>query len=209
MTTEAIFTLPDAPEPAPAAPELEGQYLYSGEHAEQMVQHLIEFFRKPRSSALMRSVGGHLQDFEDAAWAMYNALDVDTAVGHWLDLLGAIVGERRDGREDDDYRGAVRARILVNLSNGRLEDMLRVLLAMLPDATVIDAEYYPAALRFDIYDAFTGTQPATVARMLRQAKPAGVRLDVVVVDQDSTMIWSSPEGADLVNGWGADWARLV
>lgn len=201
----------DTPEVSPAtpAPDTEGTYEYIGDHAEQMVGHLIEFFRKPRHSALMRAVGGHLQDVEDTAWALSQVFDVDTAVGHWLDLLGAVVGELRDGREDEDYRGAVRARILVNLSNGKMDDMLAVLVAMLPDSTTKTAEHYPAAVRFDVYDSFTGTQPATVARMLRQSKPAGVRMDIVVVDIDSTMIWRSPAGTDTVNGWGANWARLV
>ncbi len=207
---EAIYTLPEAADPAPVLPsEGEGVYVYNSQHAEQAINNLIEFFRKPRNSEMMRIVGGQIQDIEDAAWQLYNAFDVDTATGVTLDLLGGVVGERRDNRLDPDYRAAVRARILVNLSNGRIEDMLAVLAALIPNNTgILVQEFYPAAIRFDVFDSFSGASAETVARMLRQAKPAGVKLTFVPVDTDDTMIWHEA-GPDPVNGWGAKWAGAV
>ncbi len=207
MPEQVVYTLPAEPE-APASPETEGTYVYNPAHAEEMAQHLIEFFRKPRNMEMMRSVGGHLQDVEDAIFAMFSAFDVDSAVGVQLDLLGKLVGERRDGRVEDDYRAAVRTRILVNLSNGRLEDMLAVLRSLLPNAaSIVATDLYPAHIRFDVVDDFDGASPATVARLLRQAKPAGVRLTFVPVDLSDTMIWGQSP-ADDARGWGQDWAGV-
>jgi hypothetical protein len=208
MSGEAIYTLPEAA-PAPVVADTEGTYVYNDQHAEQAVANLIEFFRKPRSSEIMRIVGGQVQDVEDAIWQLYTAFDMNTATGMTLDLLGGVVGEARANRTDDDYRAAVRARILVNRSNGRLEDMLAVLVALLPDNTgIVVHEFYPASIRFDVFDAFAGATAETVARMLRQSKPAGVKLTFVPVDTDTTMIWHAA-GPDATNGWGANWGGVL
>ncbi|MEY4507972.1 MAG: Shewanella sp [Pseudomonadota bacterium] len=206
---EAIYTLPETPAPALAAADAEGTYTYNGQHAEQMAANLIEFFRKPRNKALMRVVGGQVQDVEDVLWQLYNAFDVDNATGAALDFLGLVVGERRDDRGDENFRAAVRARILVNLSNGRVEDMIAVLLALDPDMQATIIELYPAAVRFDVISTFAGASAETMARMLRQAKPAGVRLTFVPVDSDDTMIWSSPGAPAPLHGWGEDWAGAL
>lgn len=186
----------------------EGEFTKVEDHAEQMVAHLIEYFRKPRNSEIVRQVGSQVQDIENVIWQLFEAFDVDNATGATLDLLGAIVGERRDDRLDPDFRAAVRARILVNSSDGTIEDMLAVIKALAPSSAAKVWETYPAAIRFDVYDAFSGASPETMARMLRQAKPAGVRFTFIPVDTDETMIWGT-SGADLVNGWGADWAGVL
>ncbi len=191
------------------AEQIDGKYSLNEAHVSEMQLQLIEFFRKPRAMELMRVVGQAIQDRENVINQLYTAFDLSEAVGVRLDFLGALVGELRDGRGDEDFRAAVGAKVLVNLSNGRLEDMLAVAQALLPDVVDIKViEQYPAALRIELYDAFDGASPATVARMLRQAKPAGVGLTVVAVDIDNSMIWSGAAGSDPDNGWGADWAPI-
>lgn len=212
MSGEAIFTLP-ADETVVNLPEpevVEGVYVYNGEHAQQAVDHLIQWFRRPRNSEYLRVVCGQGQAIEDVLWQLNTAFDVDNALGDQLNLLGKIVGELRGGRDDEDFRAAVRTRILVNSSNGRIEDLIAIILSLTPDATSIRiTELWPAKLRIEVYDDFAGASPPTVARLLRQAKPAGVGLLFVPVDIGETMIWRSPAGPDTVNGWGAKWARAL
>lgn len=207
--SETVFTVPSSTlAPAPATPDGvgTGTFEFNTEHAAQMVNQLIEFFRKPRNSEMMRVIGAHIQDIEDVIQQLYLAFDVDTAVGDQLDKMGEIVGERRDDRTDDEYRPAIRTRILVNLSNGKYEELIDIILSYSPTATIVGREVYPAGLHFDIV---VGLEESLVSlgRLLRQAKAAGVRLDAVQVDAD-TMIWNSTPGPDP-NGWGANWALLV
>lgn len=206
---EAVYYLPAAAEPAPSAQPAEGVYTHSPDHVERSILQLIEIFRKPRNQEWLRTGVGQAQEIEDALWELYNAFDLETGEGPALDFIGNILGERRDSRSDPDFRAALRARILVNNSNGKIEDMIGVLLALDPDMTAIIREFYPAAIRFDVYSDFSGATPQTMARMLRQAKPAGVKLTFVPVDTDDSMIWSSPDVRDNARGWGKDWAGVL
>ncbi len=207
--SEAEYQLPSASsQPAPAEPT-DGVYTYSPDHVERGIGQLIEVFRKPRNMTWL-SVGiGQIQEVEDALWQLYNGFDVDTAEGQALDFLGTVVGEARNGRVDDDYRAAVRARTLVNQSDGTVEDMIAVLLALDPNMAATIQEFYPAAIRFDVISTFAGVTPETMARMLRQSKPAGVRLTFVPVDSDDSMIWSGVAGEYPDNGWGSDWSGVL
>lgn len=206
--SEAIYLVPT---PAPPLVEAvtDGVYTYSPDHVERGIGQLIEVFRKPRNMSWLSSGIGQIQEIEDALWQLNNGFDVDFAEGQALDFLGTVVGEARYGRLDADYRAAVRARVLVNQSDGTIEDMLAVLLALDPAMHATVQEFYPAAVRFDVISAFSGASPETMARMLRQAKPAGVRLTFVPVDSDDSMIWSGVAGEYPDNGWGSDWSGVL
>jgi hypothetical protein len=194
-------------------PAPEGTYGHSPDHVERSILQLIEVFRKPRNQEWLRTSVGQVQEIEDALWQLFNAFDLETGEGAVLDLIGNLLGERRDSRLDPDFRAALRARILVNQSDGRVEDMLAVLVALVPalegSDDILVSELHPAGIHFEVLADLAGVEPTTIARMLRQAKPAGVRLTMVVGDTADTMIWRSPAGADIPNGWGAKWARLL
>jgi hypothetical protein len=148
------------------------------QHADEAISHLIEFFRSgPRNQAVLRAVGAQIQELETAFWALYTQRHIDTAVGAQLDILGRIVGELRDDRADADYRAAIRVRILVNSSDGKAEQLIAIVRGVSPSATVALTENYPAALRITVSTLGSATL-RTLATLIQQAKPAGVRLQL-------------------------------
>jgi len=152
------------------------EYVRNELHAEEAIAHLIEFFRDgPRSQALLRAVHGYIQALEDTIWSTYTAFDLNTAVGDQLDKLGLQVGELRNDLSDTDYRNMIAVRIMVNNSQGGLEELIDIALALSPGADVFAQEQYPASVRMilDSYGTF-GMRP--MYSYLLQAKPAGVRL---------------------------------
>lgn len=68
---------------------------------------------------------------EAALLALLTQRGVDTAIGAQLDVLGKIVGQARNGLDDDDYRRYVRARISANRSQGVAEDLIKVAVLVL------------------------------------------------------------------------------
>ena len=68
-----------------------------------------------------------IQDLEDSSFEVLLNRWIDTAVGVQLDGVGAIVGEAREGRGDDEYRLAIKARIQINFSEATPEDILTAL----------------------------------------------------------------------------------
>lgn len=66
-----------------------------------------------------------------------NADIPDSTTGAQLDRLGALVGQRRNGLINADYRRYISARIAANNSNGRIEDLIRVASLILNDTAAI------------------------------------------------------------------------
>lgn len=118
------------------------------DYAARRLRRLLEQFkRKVTIEAAYNAIARQVQELETALWQLVTETDIDTAVGNALDLLGILVGERRGGAPDNDYRLRVRARILANRSCGTHEDIYKVfraLLAMTPGYTLQMTPAYPA-----------------------------------------------------------------
>lgn len=193
---EAEYSLPSsAVQPAPATTQPEGAYAYNPAMVAEAQAMLIEFFRKPRWLELLAIIVEQAQAVEDATWATHVSFDVDTAVGDQLDLLGKLVGERRNDRLDDAYRVAVRTRILVNGSEGSLPELLTIMETADPALDIIAQEHYPAGVLFRWLSTFTAISPRDLMNLVQQAKPAGVRVQAVIRDTVSGLRLSTTADA--------------
>lgn len=191
--------------PSPAlSPEVEGIYL-NLEHADQAINHLIEFFRKgPRNQAYLRAVCAQLQELEQLFFDLYQQSFLSNAEGTQLDQLGEIVGEARQDRTDTLYRAAIRVRILVNKSNGRTEELITIALRYLEALQVAvpaiyAGEYWPAGLRLDIG---AETVDSYLLGMLREAKGGGIRLTTTMYDSDTGFLCGPRTAVADANGCG-------
>ena len=70
---------------------------------------LEQYRRSPNLLGLIRAVVEECaQPIEDYAIALQDVLNVDTASGEWLDIIGKMVGvKRKDGESDEDFRKRV------------------------------------------------------------------------------------------------------
>lgn len=133
---------------------------------QQIVDVLTDAYRdKPITSGIARAIGKVLQRVEDMFWdVIYDRLlgevivrtpledegcgtNPDTtgaeptrivldAEGARLDTLGKLVGEPRGGRDDAAYRVALKLRIRVNRSLGRVSDIFEIVALALPFGSV-------------------------------------------------------------------------
>lgn len=125
-------------------------------------------------SALVRPA----QAVEDAFWQLLTETGISRALGVSLDRIGKIVGQVRDGRDDETYRAVLRARILANRSSGKIEELITIVRLVLGADVVVSIEREgTAALDVEARAiAITETLAQTVIDLLRTAKAAGVRL---------------------------------
>jgi hypothetical protein len=138
---------------------------------------LIHYFQTPRNKAMVEAVADEAQEVEVAVEQLYFDLTLANSTGVNLDVIGRRVGEKRAGRADADYRAAVRTAILVNTSDGTIEDLIQIVKSLIPTATVGANETYPAA--FFLSPSTLGDVTfSTLYNMLVRAKPAGVRLEL-------------------------------
>jgi hypothetical protein len=80
---------------------------------ESVRELVLEQYRgSPNLLGLIRAVVEECaQPIEDSATALQDVLNVDSAIGEWLDIIGKMVGvKRNDGESDDDFR----KRVIVN-----------------------------------------------------------------------------------------------
>lgn len=163
-------------------------------HVEEALANLLSQFKNKETFAkVLTSYIAQVQDLEDAAFEVYFGRMIDNAVGVQLDGIGTIVGEERNGKDDDAYRTALRVRILINLSEGTPEDIIAIL-ATLTGGTIKIREYYPAAYIAELTDTITpgSFDAALIAIYMRQGTCAGVKAHFVYYPEDAFRYDSGP-----------------
>lgn len=149
------------------------------DYAARALRRILEQFKGKKSHEdVQRLVARQVQEIENALWDVAELTDINTATFHALDLLGKLVGERRDGAVDADYRLRVRARILANRSCGTHEDIYKVFRALLAGITgyvLKIAPAYPAGFVLTVTGiGITAAQLAIFIRFLRDSKGAAI-----------------------------------
>jgi hypothetical protein len=174
--------------------------------AEDMLERLPAQFRKPRIQAFVRAFANQIQKHEQTFYDLWFRRMLDNAEDVDLDNIGAIVGEARQGWEDDEYRRYIRARIKTLRSDGRIETLIAILVLLFEldaaDIGNIDVrEYYPAAIVIETIFRVTANGEYITRGFLQKAKPAGVRLDYIAwpATYANTFIADDYSGA-FVNG---------
>jgi len=164
------------PDEVPADPGLE----HATDHVERAIGALISYFRnKPRITKLVEILTRPFQELEDVFWALYVDRRLANATGVNLDVIGRILLEKRNGLEDEEYRPVLRAKARVLFSKGTGPNLIAVAKLFLESENFVYMEQYPAAVRMTITDLAASGRVRLLARLLRKAKSAGVRLDVI------------------------------
>ena len=105
---------------------------------------------------------------------------LDGASGWLLDRWGEVVGEKREGLKDDDYRRFIKAAVILNKSFASVEDHIALWGTLMGvdtgEAHVEYTELYPHGASFTAYrKALLPEKVARrAARMMRRSRPMGV-----------------------------------
>jgi len=148
------------------------------------------------------------QDIETAIYAVYLSRQLDEATGAQLDLLGAIVGQARGNFSDADYKPLIRARILVNRSDGTSRAITDIAAAMIRSSSVTAtyADTYDFKWQISFFNILASFSYAVVvewANMLRQAKALGSGTDIIYSGTSTagSLVWDSVAGLGLNSDW--------
>ncbi len=138
--------------------------------------------------------------FDDIEYAMQQLIqlrDIANAFGVGLDFLGAVVGQKRNGLDDDLYRRYLAARIATNRSKGTTKDLILIARLILDDTyPSVTVKTEPiATARVQLFTAaVTDALAAVVFSFLQQGAAAGVRLLLEWVDVDPTQAFTFDTG---------------
>ena len=129
-------------------------YVKKTTHVAEGLDNLIGQFKdKEELEGLIASYLIQIQEIEDALSQILTDTTVEASVGAQLDALGSIVGEARSGRNDLQYSTAIRARQILNVSEGTPEDVIALIRAIAGDVGVEITEFFPASFLAAIVDA--------------------------------------------------------
>jgi len=130
-----------------------------------------QFQASPKVLALLEAIVGPLDvvnattdEFKTERW-------IDTAIGKQLDGCGYIVGELRAGRDDDEYRKAIRFRVFVNISEGTPDALIDGLRYLIDSDDYQYLEMYPATA---IMFANGPDVPIDIHHQMQDLAPAGI-----------------------------------
>lgn len=150
---------------------------YKTTHIIEALRNLVSQFKgKDIFDKILTIYVTQIQELETVFDSLFIDRCLDNSEGVQLNGLGSIVGEDRQGRNDDDYRVAVRARISLNLSESTPEDII-FLMRSITDGSAIDLrEFFPAAITVEIINAIDSIiDPVKTVAFLLSAKAAGVK----------------------------------
>jgi hypothetical protein len=175
--------------------------------ADTLANLFVQFQGAPILNAIVASHAVQLQEIETMFVSLIVDMALPNAIGEQLDLIGRIVGEGRKGRSDDDYRVALGARIIINRSNGSVEDIIAVLKAA-EDLTYEVTDLGYASLLVRIVGAIGSVSTAEIDTVLQEVRGAGIRADLIYSEEDDADTFQFASGdveeADADAGWAND-----
>lgn len=129
---------------------------------------------------LLTSLLGPVQDMENALQTLFTERGIDYALGEQLDVLGRVVGQPRNGLEDEIYRRYIRARITANRSKGTINEITRIAdLIVYEDGVIYQVDNQGMACYvIRPYAAISAELAATLLLFEQDATSAGVRVIV-------------------------------
>ena len=143
------------------------------DHAELAVSRLAsQFAGSTKLQSLVRAICEPFNSVEACANELISERWIDTAVGAQLDGCGAIVGEKRQGRDDAEYRNAIKFRVFVNTSRGTPESLIYGIKALSDPDNIQYIEQYPAtailftdgvSVQSDIQSTIQSIAPAAIS----------------------------------------------
>lgn len=150
------------------------------DHGQDAVNRLVTQYKgKPKIEGFTRALANPAQDLEDTFLDLLTLRSLDTAVGKQLDGLGEIVGESRKGKNDEDYRIAIKAKIGQNISKATPEDVISVFILLVKANTAYFMEYFPAEAAIFADVNIENLDNYDILKFMQKVMPAGVRLDYI------------------------------
>jgi hypothetical protein len=125
---------------------MEGYPISEKDYSENLDLLIAQFKDSENLNGIIEASNNKAQDIETAVFEIRTEFDLDIAVGAQLDILGSIFNEDRDGRNDSDYRTAIKIKGS-NQFSGEPESIISIILSSFGATFVVyrpnyDAKYY-------------------------------------------------------------------
>lgn len=173
------------------------------DHVEQAESRVITQYKdSPNIKAIIEIYAKQVQELENAIFDMIDQRTLNGSVGFQLDQLGTILGQPRQGLNDDDYRLRLKAKIAENVSEGTPNEMIEIFKILVATDDVEYLEVFPASFKLTVNDLIDPiSSPSEINNAIRNSKPAGVGFSLVMSMSPAFEFTDDPSTPDLVDGF--------
>lgn len=137
---------------------------------------LYQFSDKFNIEQIIRSYGNEIDKLNDDAYILVDNFNLNDATGVYLDYLGRLFGEVRDGDNDGDFRKRINARVLINNSKGTPNELLEILSQLTETENTKLWEHFPVS-----YIMYTDGNNATVKTLNALKKSSPITSEVALI----------------------------
>ena len=155
-------------------------------------------------SSLTKALVTQLQRVEDTFLDLELKRFISSAFGYTLDLMGSIVGDSRNFKNDNDYRTAILIRALINNGGGTPEDIISAIRILYTPRKIEYNEIYPA--NFSLFIQASKVVPPAIdlgllniRSLINGVKPMGVGEFIVTASSGDNLFRFSESTSELVN----------
>lgn len=162
--------------------QAEREFQYMPDFADQFQRLLLAQDRsKTNWRAVARAIGDAMQLVENDVFDLPLSMTLNSATDAALDKVGAMVDEPRMGLDDEAYRRFIRAKILVNMSEGTPEELLTIFRAITGSDDCRHFDMFPGGFTLVTIrqTPMTDAEMRRVRRMMTAAKAAGVAMELI------------------------------
>lgn len=152
-------------------------------------ERILQQFRSSTNiKALIKGLMDPVKSTQEDLLHLTQNLNLETAEGFFLDNIGNLVGVLREGRDDDDYRDAIKLGVVLNNSSGTLPEVSQLVKSFSGSSSVRTFEHETGMVIFAVdSDNYIDELP----NIVRQALPLGVDCHILINNGNG-----SPEPGD-------------
>lgn len=178
-------------------------------HVRDALNRLLQQFKgRPRIESFYTALIQQVQDLEDALYDMDAAMQLwngssTPAVGAQLDIIGDLVGIKRNGLPDNEYILFIFGKIADNFSDTTIETIITIF-GYLFQGEVFLQELFPAGIGLEAFGSPIPPNLYPVAKgIVQQAMGAGIEIRYMAVSSHTNVFrYKGPNTIDAVNGYG-------
>ena len=151
-------------------------------HQQIMRENLPLQFHKTRILALIDSLALGIQCAEADNFEVWFSTQLQNATGDSLDKWGALVGERRGGLADTEYRVFIDAKLLVLIFKGSLDESIEIFRRITNPSISVRADVLPFAgfiLMVLRESPMSAERARRVSEFMELAHPGGVEIALI------------------------------
>lgn len=137
---------------------------------------LSQFADSTNLKGVVDAIASEIQELEEVIYdVLTKRVNIDLAEGQGLDLIGSIVGRKRNGFSDADYRDLLRLQIAINNSKGNPEPISSTVKNITGSSFIQTQEQFPAGITFIVSESNINPD---LLPSIEQVASAGVNVNI-------------------------------